>query len=192
VGKSNGGKSGAGGERGAGGKSNAAGSSGGGSRKKGASRSYWLVKSEPSTYSWDDLWNSPGRTTFWDGVRNYQARNILRDDMKVGDGILFYHSSTEPAAVMGIAEVVREGYPDHTAFDAKSDHYDPKSRAGDPTWYMVDIRAVRAFAEPVTLARLREADGLENMMLLKRGSRLSVQPVTAEEWEIVTALGVTV
>lgn len=149
-------------------------------------RRYWLVKSEPEAFSFDDLLASPRRTTCWDGVRNYQARNFMRDDMKKGDGVLFYHSSTEPAAIAGIAEVVREGYPDHTAFDPAADpHYDPKSREDTPTWIMVDIRAREPLAEPLTLARLRGIKGLEKMMLLQKGSRLSVQPVTPREWEIV-------
>lgn len=153
-----------------------------------AGRRYWLVKSEPEAFSWDDLWSSPGRTTCWDGVRNYQARNSMRDGMRVGDQVLFYHSSVEPPAIVGIAEVVREAYPDHTAFDPDDPHHDPKSRRESPTWMMVDIRAVRALARPVTLAMLREAKGLEGMVLLQRGSRLSVQPVSAAEWEIVERL----
>ena len=152
-------------------------------------RRYWLVKSEPDAYSFDDLWAAPNRTTCWDGVRNYQARNLMRDEMKLGDGVLFYHSSTEPAAVMGTAEVVREAYPDHTALDPADPHFDPKSRADAPTWMMVDVRATERFARPVTLAELRAEPALASMALLQRGSRLSVQPVRAEEWEAVCALG---
>jgi predicted RNA-binding protein with PUA-like domain len=152
-------------------------------------RRYWLVKSEPDAFSFDDLMASPDRTTCWDGVRNYQARNTMRDDMKRGDLVLFYHSSTEPAAIVGVAEVVREAYPDHTAFDAKDPHFDPKSRRGEPTWMMVDLRAVEALARPLTLAELRGTPGLEKMTLLQKGSRLSVQPVTAREWEIVYRMG---
>jgi predicted RNA-binding protein with PUA-like domain len=148
-------------------------------------RRYWLVKSEPDAFSFDDLLASPDRTTCWDGVRNYQARNSMRDDMKRGDLVLFYHSSTEPAAIVGVAEVVREAYPDHTAFDAKDPHFDPKSRADAPTWVMVDIRAVEKLARPVTLADLRGVPGLEKMVLLQKGSRLSVQPVTDGEWKII-------
>jgi predicted RNA-binding protein with PUA-like domain len=154
-----------------------------------ARRRYWLVKSEPETFSWDDLWDAPRRTSGWDGVRNYQARNILRDEMKVGDGVLFYHSSTGSPAVVGLAEVARAGYPDRTAFDRDSDHYDAKSDPRSPTWYQVDIRAVEPLARPVELAELRRTPGLEKMMLLKKGSRLSVQPVSADEWRIITALG---
>jgi predicted RNA-binding protein with PUA-like domain len=150
-------------------------------------RRYWLVKSEPDAFSFDDLMASPDRTTCWDGVRNYQARNSMRDDMKRGDLVLFYHSSTEPVAIVGVAEVVREAYPDHTAFDEKEPHFDPKSRRDTPTWMMVDLRAVEKLAKPLTLAELRAIPGLEKMVLLQKGSRLSVQPVTAGEWEIVRA-----
>lgn len=152
-------------------------------------RRYWLVKSEPETFSWDDLWRAPKRTTSWEGVRNYQARNMLRDQMKTGDGVLFYHSSTGIPAVMGIAEVAREGYPDPTAFDRKSDYHDPKSDPSAPAWFTVDVRAVEPFARPVELAELRRTPGLEKMTLLQKGSRLSVQPVAPSEWRIVTALG---
>ena len=149
---------------------------------------FWLVKSEPEAFSWDDLWRSPGRTTHWDGVRNYQARNFMRDGMRAGDGVLFHHSSTEEPAIVGIAEVVREAYPDHTAFDSSDPHYDPKSKREAPAWMMVDIRAVRPVSPPLTLPRLRETPGLEGMVLLQRGSRLSVQPVTPAEWVIIERL----
>ena len=152
-------------------------------------RRYWLVKSEPDAFSFDDLMASPDRTTCWDGVRNYQARNSMRDDMKRGDLVLFYHSSTEPAAIVGVAEVVREAYPDHTAFDPKDPHFDPKSRRDAPTWVMVDLRAVERLKSPLTLAELRGTPGLEKMTLLQKGSRLSVQPVSAGEWEIVYRRG---
>ena len=148
-------------------------------------RRYWLVKSEPDSFSFDDLLASPRRTTCWDGVRNFQAHNFMRDEMKLGDLVLFYHSSTDPAAIVGIAEVARESYPDHTAFDAKDPHYDPKSKRDAPTWMMVDLRAREALPKPLTLADLRGVKGLEKMVLLQKGSRLSVQPVTKKEWEIV-------
>ena len=151
-------------------------------------RRYWLVKSEPDTFSFDDLLARPDRTTRWDGVRNYQARNFMRDDMKLGDLVLFYHSSTDPAAIVGIAEVVREGYPDDTAFDRKDPHFDPKSKRDAPTWMMVDLRAREALPRPVTLAELRGVKGLEKMVLLQKGSRLSVQPVSEKEFEIVCRL----
>jgi predicted RNA-binding protein with PUA-like domain len=150
---------------------------------------HWLVKSEPDRFSWDDLWRAPRRTTCWDGVRNYQARNMIRDQMRKGDLVFFYHSSTDPQAIVGIAEVTREGYPDHTAFDPREDHFDAKSDPDAPTWYMVDIRAREPLKRPVTLAELRRAPGLEGMTLLQKGSRLSVQPVSPEEWEIVYRLG---
>jgi predicted RNA-binding protein with PUA-like domain len=150
---------------------------------------HWLVKSEPGSFSFDDLLAAPGRTTCWDGVRNYQARNFMRDDMKQGDLVLFYHSSTDPAAIVGIAEVVRDGYPDHTALDSRHGHFDPKSQADAPTWIMVDLRAVERLAKPLTLGVLRGVKGLESMTLLQKGSRLSVQPVSASEWAIVCAMG---
>ena len=128
------------------------------------------------------------RTACWDGVRNYQARNLLRDEVKKGDEVLFYHSSTTPPAAVGIAEVVREGYPDPTAFDPASKHHDPASDPGNPTWYAVDVRAVEPLPRPVTLAEMREAPALKAMVLLRRGMRLSVQPVTANEWKAVLRL----
>ena len=151
-------------------------------------RRHWLVKSEPDVFSFDDLLASPGRCTHWDGVRNYQARNSMRDDMRVGDLVFFYHSNAEPAAIVGICEVVRAAYPDHTALDPADPHFDPKSRPDAPTWVMVDIRAVEALPRPLSLADLRQAPGLERMVLLQKGSRLSVQPVTAPEWKAVVAL----
>ena len=152
-------------------------------------RRHWLVKSEPNVFSFADLAASPNGTTCWDGVRNYQARNFMRDDMQRGDLVFFYHSSTDPAAIVGVAEVVRDAYPDHSAFDEDDPHFDPKSRPGAPTWMMVDLRAVEPLARPVTLSDLRGVKGLEKMALLQKGSRLSVQPVTAKEWEIVYAMG---
>jgi predicted RNA-binding protein with PUA-like domain len=151
-------------------------------------RRYWLVKSEPDSFSFDDLLASPNRTTHWDGVRNFQARNTMRDGMKLGDLVFFYHSSTDPAAIVGIAEVVREAYPDHTAFDRKDSHYDPKSKPDAPTWMMVDLQAREPLPRPITLGELRGVKGLEKMALLQKGSRLSVQPVTAEEWKIICKL----
>jgi len=152
-------------------------------------RRYWLVKSEPDTFSFDDLLARPDRTTHWDGVRNYQARNFMRDEMKKGDLVFFYHSSADPTAIVGTAEVARDGYPDHSAFDPKDSHYDPKSKKDEPTWFMVDLRARDRFREPVTLTDLRGVKGLEKMVLLQKGSRLSVQPVTSGEWEIICRLG---
>ncbi len=153
-------------------------------------RRYWLIKSEPSSFSFDHLLGAPKRTTSWEGVRNYQARNLLRDEMQRGDGVLFYHSSTDVPAIVGEAEVVREGYPDPTAFDASDSHYDARSTRESPAWFTVDVRAVSRFEQEIPLARLRQTPGLERMVLVQKGSRLSVQPVTAEEWRIVHALAV--
>jgi predicted RNA-binding protein with PUA-like domain len=153
-----------------------------------ANRRYWLFKTEPTTFSFDDLWNAPGRTTSWDGVRNFQARNMLRDEIKEGDLVFVYHSSADPTGIAGIAEVVREAYPDPTALDPHDSHYDPKSKADSPSWYMVQIRAVKALPRLITLEELRKAKGLEKMLLLQRGSRLSIQPVRPEEWEIINSM----
>ena len=152
-------------------------------------RKYWLFKTEPDSFSIDDLINSTDQTTAWDGVRNYQARNLLRDEVQPGDGVLFYHSSVSPPGVAGICTVVRRGYPDKTARDPESDYYDPKSSPDEPRWIAVDVRFEKEFTTPVTLEEMRETAGLEKMMLLQRGSRLSIQPVTPEEWKIIQRLG---
>ncbi len=149
---------------------------------------YWLFKSEPNCYAFADLLAAPDRTTGWDGVRNFQARNFLRDAIQVGDGVLFYHSSAAPPAIAGIAEVVRAGHPDPTAFDSKADHYDPKSDPANPVWYQVAIRAVRAIDPPLGLPLLRTVSALKAMELLRKGSRLSIQRVSAGEWDAVLAL----
>lgn len=151
-------------------------------------KNYWLLKTEPTSFSFDDLWNAPKRTTFWDGVRNFQARNTLRDKMKAGDKVFIYHSSADPTGIVGIAEVAREGYPDPSAFDAKDSHYDPKSKRESPTWYMIDVKALEKIDPIITLEELRRTKGLEKMVLLQKGSRLSVQPVSESEWRIITAL----
>jgi predicted RNA-binding protein with PUA-like domain len=148
---------------------------------------YWLMKSEPSAFSIDDLRKAPGRKTCWDGVRNYQARNYMRA-MKTGDRLFFYHSNADPPAIVGIAEVVREAYPDSTAFDKQHRHYDPKSNQEKPLWDMVDIRLVKLLASPLSLDRLRREPGLKEMELLRKGSRLSVQPVRAAEWDLILRL----
>ena len=152
-------------------------------------RRYWLFKSEPNVFSIDDLEKSPKKTTMWEGVRNYQARNMLRDDVKKGDGVLFYHSSVEPMAVAGTATVVQAGYADPTQFRKSAKYYDPKSAKDNPRWFLVDIKFDQKFGRPVTLAEVKEAKGLEKMVLIKKGSRLSIQPVTATEWRIVCNLG---
>lgn len=148
---------------------------------------YWLMKCEPSAYSIDDL--ERDGTASWEGVRNYQARNFMRDDMKIGDGVLFYASNAEPAGVTGLAEVCRGAYPDHFAFRKGHEYFDPKSKKDNPTWFMVDIRFVERFRQIVTIADLKAAPGLEKMAVLQKGSRLSVQPVRPEEWKIVVSLG---
>jgi predicted RNA-binding protein with PUA-like domain len=146
---------------------------------------YWLVKTEPDVFSIQDLSHEPKRTTCWDGVRNYQARNFLRDQMKLGDRVLIYHSSTKPMAIVGVATIVRESYPDHTAFDSKDAHYDPESTPENPRWFMVDIRLDQTFPQPLTLETLREMPELKQMELLRRGSRLSVQPVRTSEFNAI-------
>lgn len=149
---------------------------------------YWLIKSEPDTFSWDDLEKAKNQTTSWDGVRNYQARNYLKS-MKIGDLAFFYHSVKKPTAIIGIVEVVKEAYVDHTQFDPSSKYYDEGSKLEEPRWFMTDFKAKKKFSSIVTLEELKNVSGLENMVLLRKGSRLSVQPVTKEEWEIITAIG---
>ncbi len=148
---------------------------------------HWLFKSEPTTYSFDHLVRD--RVTRWDGVRNFQARNFLRDDVKVGDSVLFYHSSTDPLVIAGIATVAKAGYPDDTAWDPTSAHPDPKSSPANPLWYAVDIQAKEKFKTPVTVEAMRREPALAKMLVLKRGMRLSIQPVTPEEWEKVCRMG---
>ena len=150
-------------------------------------RQYWLMKSEPSAFSLDDLKNAPARTTCWDGVRNYQARNFMRS-MSVGDQVLFYHSSADPPAVVGIAEVVRTAYADPSQFDKNNRHYDPASDPASPRWDMVEIKYVRSFPRPLTLDELRRESRLKGMVLLQKGSRLSVQPVKLSEWMHLVSL----
>ena len=150
--------------------------------------SYWLMKSEPTSFSFADLVKSKHSINHWDGVRNYQARNYMRA-MRVGDRVLFYHSNCDQPGVVGLAEVAREAYPDHTQFDPKDIHYDPKAARDKPIWDMVDLRAIKPLRNPATLDVLRKTKGLEKMILLRRGSRLSVQPVSPQEWEIVVKMG---
>ena len=151
---------------------------------------YWLMKSEPDTFGIDHLARKPKQTAGWDGVRNFQARNYLRE-MRVGDLVFFYHSSTEVPGVVGIAKVVREAYPDRTAFDPKDDHYDADSKPDQPRWYMVDVQLVRKFDHVIALDELRKhASGkLKDMAVLKRGNRLSITPVTKSEWQFIESLG---
>ncbi|GAB6060351.1 EVE domain-containing protein [Desulfonatronum parangueonense] len=147
---------------------------------------YWLLKSEPTCFSIDDLAAAPDQTTFWDGVRNYQARNLMRE-MRIGDQALYYHSQVNPS-VVGLAEIVREAYPDHTAWDPHNDHFDPKSTPDKPVWDMVDIRLVKKFSRPLPLPMLRTITALAGMELLRKGSRLSVQPVTADQFATILGL----
>jgi predicted RNA-binding protein with PUA-like domain len=144
---------------------------------------YWLVKSEPDVFSFDDLAASPRKTTHWDGVRNFTARNNLKA-MKKGDRVFFYHSNASPSAVAGIAEVVKEAYPDPTALDPKHDHFDPKSKAEHPSWFMVDIKAVEKLKRPVSLDEIKKTKSLAGMALVRLG-RLSVSPVTEAEWKTI-------
>ncbi len=148
---------------------------------------YWLLKSEPASFSIQDLARSASQTTCWEGVRNYQARNFLKS-MKLGDRAFFYHSNADPPAIVGIVEVVKAAYPDPYAFDPKSRYFDPKSTSDAPRWFLVDITLLKTFSNSLALEYLRRIKGLENMELLRKGSRLSVQPVRPEEWECVCAL----
>jgi len=148
---------------------------------------YWLMKTEPSVFSWQDLKQLPDQTTHWEGVRNYQARNLMRQ-MRVGDWVLFYHSVVKPQAIMGTAKIVREAYPDYFSFDPSSKYYDSKSSPDAPRWLMVDIQYVEDFNPPITLEELRQVDALATMALLQKGCRLSVQPVTAQEWSTIRGL----
>ena len=144
---------------------------------------YWLMKSEPEEFSIDDLNRRPGKTEHWDGVRNYQARNFMRDEMKRGDQVFFYHSNCDEPGIVGIAEVVKEGYPDFTAWDPKDKHYDPKTDPDNPRWMMVDIKFVRKLGNTISLKALKANPALKNMRLIQRGNRLSVMPVEKREWQ---------
>jgi len=149
---------------------------------------YWLFKSEPDEYSIDDLKNEPGHTGRWDGIRNFQARNFLRDRVQEGDGVLFYHSACKVPAVVGTAEVVRAAYADPAQFDPESKYFDPKAAVETPRWFCVDIRWHSAFARPVALKDIKQNPQLAEMVLVKQG-RLSIQPVTAAEWQLLNRLG---
>jgi len=155
-------------------------------RKK---RRYWLMKSEPLCFSFADLGRCPDGIDHWDGVRNFQARNLLRDEIKVGDGVLFYHSNIKEPAIVGLARIVREGYPDPTALDPRSDHFDPRASDENPIWYMVDVQYVAPLSRPLSREDLRTHPRLAGMGVLRKGNRLSVQPVTGEEWRAVLELG---
>jgi predicted RNA-binding protein with PUA-like domain len=150
-------------------------------------RRYWLMKCEPSAYTIDDL-RRDGRTS-WEGVRNYQARNFMRDEMQEGDGVLFYASNADPSGVTGLAEIARAGYPDHFAWKRGHKYFDQAGNRDEPVWYMVDIAFIESFESVVSLDTLKKTEGLERMMVTQKGSRLSVQPVTKAEFEIVVRLG---
>lgn len=149
---------------------------------------YWLFKSEPDAFSIDDLKAMKGKKDHWDGIRNYQARNLMRDEMKKGDLGFFYHSSCKVPGIVGIVEIVREAYPDYTAQDPESKYYDPKANAEDPRWVMVDVKFRQKFDSVLSLTALREVPALEDMVLLRKGSRLSIQPVSEAQWECILQL----
>ncbi|WP_043319653.1 EVE domain-containing protein [Microbulbifer sp. HZ11] len=149
---------------------------------------YWLFKSEPDEYSLDDLKSEPGHTGRWDGIRNYQARNFLRDKVAEGDGVLFYHSACKVPAIVGTAQVVRAAYPDPAQFDAESKYFDPKATADKPRWFCVDIRWQSEFARPLPLKEIKQNRALAEMVLVRQG-RLSIQPVSESEWRLLLKLG---
>lgn len=151
-------------------------------------RRYWLMKSEPDAFGIEDLINSKNHTTHWEGVRNYQARNFMRDEMKPGDGVLFYHSNAKPLAIVGTMNVSSEPYPDPSQFNPDSNYFDEKSTEESPRWQLVDVTFTQKFEPPVLRDSLRDVNGLEDLMLLQRGSRLSIQPVTDQEWKIIHKL----
>lgn len=150
---------------------------------------YWLMKSEADCYPIEYLEKEKNKTTYWDGVRNYQARNFMRDEMKIGDKVIFYHSNGNPSGAAGICEVVKEAYPDFTAFDPENPHYDPKSKKDNPAWMMVDIKLVKKFKNFVSIDSMRQNKKLQKMQLLKRGNRLSVMPITKEEFDEIVKMG---
>jgi predicted RNA-binding protein with PUA-like domain len=149
---------------------------------------YWLMKSEPEAFSIDDLASRPKKTEPWDGVRNYQARNMLRDDIKKGDLVFFYHSNCKPPGIVGIAEVVKNGYPDFTQFDPDSKYHDPKSDPKNPRWFLVDVKFKKKFKEIISLDELKAVKALADMPLVRKGNRLSVMPVSKKDWDIVLGM----
>lgn len=149
---------------------------------------YWLMKSEPSTFSIDDLKSRPDKTEPWDGVRNYQARNFMRDDMKKGDQVFFYHSNCAEPGIVGLATVASASYPDPTAFDPEDSHYDPRSDADKPRWYLVDVKYKRKLKRTITLQELKQHHMLVDMKLLQKGNRLSIMPVTKRQWDYILSL----
>jgi predicted RNA-binding protein with PUA-like domain len=149
---------------------------------------YWLMKSEPGAFSIDDLASRPGQTEPWDGVRNYQARNMMRDEMKLGDPVFFYHSNCEVPGIVGIARIAREAYPDYTAFDPQHIHFDPGSDPDNPRWLMVDVQFERRLKRTIPLSELKDRPELDGFALVRRGNRLSVMPVTQAQWEFILGL----
>ena len=149
---------------------------------------YWLMKSEPDVFGIQDLYQRPNQTEPWDGVRNYQARNMIRDAMKLGDQVFFYHSNCDEPGIVGIMEIAKEGYPDHTAFDPDDHHFDPKSDPANPRWIMVDVKFVRQFSRTIGLKELKARPELVSMAVVRPGNRLSVMPVSAEEWAFILGL----
>ncbi len=149
---------------------------------------YWLMKSEPDTFGINDLYNKPKQTEHWDGVRNYQARNMMRDHMKLGDPVFFYHSNCAEPGIVGIMEVVKEGYPDFLAFDPHDPHFDPKSDPEHPRWMMVDVKYVRTLSRTITLKELKCREELADLALIRRGNRLSIMPVSKDQWQFILAL----
>jgi predicted RNA-binding protein with PUA-like domain len=149
---------------------------------------YWLMKSEPDAFGIDDLKNKPNQTEHWDGVRNYQARNMMRDGMKLGDQVFFYHSNCAEPGIVGIMEVVREGYPDFLAFHPDDVHFDPKSDPAKPTWIMVDVKYVKSLSRTISLLELKQKQELADMALVRRGNRLSIMPVSKDQWNFILSL----
>ncbi len=149
---------------------------------------YWLMKSEPDVFGIDHLKSRPRRTEHWDGVRNYQARNMMRDEMKKGDLVFFYHSNCAQPGIVGIMKVVREGYPDYTAFDPQQKYYDPKSDPDKPRWYMVDVQYQRNTRRVITLSELKQRKELQDCPLLRKGNRLSIMPITRPQWDLILQL----
>jgi predicted RNA-binding protein with PUA-like domain len=149
---------------------------------------YWLMKSEPDTFGIDHLMKRPKQTEPWDGVRNYQARNMMRDEMKVGDKVFFYHSNCAEPGIVGIAQVVKAGYPDVTALDPESKYYDPKASSENPRWFRVDVKFEKKFSKTIALTALKQHPQLEGMAVLARGSRLSITPVTEQQWKFILTL----
>ena len=147
---------------------------------------YWLMKSEPNCFSIDDLIKSPNKTTCWDGIRNYQARNFMRDKMQINDKVFFYHSSCKQPGIVGIAEIASAAYPDHTAWDPTSEHPDSKSTPENPIWYMVDVRFIEKLTTIISLEQLKKYSELANFKLLQKGNRLSIFPVSTENWNFIT------